>query len=345
MAFHALEVKHAESLIDGNAKMLALAIPADLHWQAGQHITLRFALDGEEHRRSYSICNPPGADTLNVTVKRVKGGLVSNHINDNIGVGDRVDVMEPFGGFCLNPDAKQRRTYYFFAAGSGITPLFAMLQAVLADEPHSAVCLIYGNQTQKTIVFKDELDRLMQQYPTRLTCLHVLSDASWFSGLTPWRSGRIDQDAVATLFDEHPPYAQDTQYYICGPGAMNRTVSDILRGLDVPQTRIHSESYGEATATDNTINGVDAIATISLSGKTHKINITAAQTVLEAVLAAGLEPPFSCQSGICGACQAQCEKGAVAMRTRMALDDDEIKKGAVLTCQSVATTPEIKIVY
>ncbi|WP_282610444.1 ferredoxin--NADP reductase [Pelagibius sp. Alg239-R121] len=352
-SFHKLRVGETRLEIGGSAKTIVFDLPGALcetfRWRPGQHLTLRFNLSGEELRRSYSISSSPFSDdrrlSMRITVKRVEGGRISNHINDNLKAGDKVEVMPPFGGFCLDPGAMRRRTHYFFGAGSGITPLFAMIQSVLSDEPHSVVHLVDGNRNAATILFKDELDRLCDAYPGRLSVSHLLSSPSLWSGFRPWRKGKIDAAAIEAVFAEYPPYAQDVQYYICGPGDMNRFVRTALTSLDVPVSRIHMESYGGAVAQDDTIKGMAATARVTLGDSTQSIEVAEGQTLLEAARAAGLTPPFSCQSGVCGACRARLVKGSAEMRARMALEDTEISKGVVLTCQSLATSSELEVVY
>ena len=348
--FHRLRVAETREEIGGAAKSVMFEVPTELaeifRWRAGQHLTLRLQLDGEEQRRSYTISSSPHTGSpLRITVKRVKDGLVSNHINDHVSTGTEIDVMPPFGSFCLDPGDKERRTHYFFGAGSGITPLFSMIGSVLAAEPHSVAHLVYGNRNEKSIIFKDDLAALQESHPERLTVSHVLSSPGLLTWFTPWRSGKIDKEAVGAQIDENPPYAQDAQYYICGPGGMNGALKEILRSYDVPDERIHMESFGGAQVEDLSITGVDSAATVVLSGETHLLELREGQTILDAANKAELNPPYSCQSGICGACRARLIKGSVHMRSRPALEDHEIEKGAILTCQAVATSPEIELTF
>jgi len=228
-------------------------------WRAGQHITLRFKLDGRERRRSYSISETPFGDgPLRITVKRVRGGLISHHINDSVAPGQAIDVMPPFGSFCLDPDPRRRRTHYFVGAGSGITPLYSMIRSVLAAEPHSAALLVYGNTAAGAIIFRDALAQLEEGSGGRLRVRHILSSPDRRASFRYWRRGRIGAATVAAFIDEHPPYAQDTAYYVCGPGDMNLGVRAALLGIDVPQERIHTESYGPVQPPDETVAGVAA---------------------------------------------------------------------------------------
>lgn len=346
--FFSLNVAEIRPEIKGKATSVIFDLPADLaetfSWQAGQHVTLRFHLNNTEQRRSYTISNPPGAP-LRITVKRVAGGLVSNHIGDHLKPGDTVDVMPPFGQYSLTPDPLKRRTHYFFGAGSGITPLLAMINAVLKEEPDSVAHLIYGNADGESIIFAEELDKLASDHATRFTLRHVLSAPSLWSWTSPWRKGRVDAEAIKVAVTETPPVAQDVQYWICGPGAMNTDVSNALMALDVPANRIHMESFGGATVTASSVTGIAANAQVELGGATYEVPVAADQTLLNAILSAGLTPPFSCQSGVCGACKARLTKGQVHMHARMAIDDSDVTRGDILSCQSLATSDELSISF
>ena len=348
--FHPLTVLDTREEIGGQAKTVMFDVPDALRetfvWRPGQHLSFRFVVNGEEQRRSYSISSSPfTGDPLRITVKRVRNGLVSNHVNDTVNKGDVIDVMPPFGGFCLDPGATARRTHYFFGAGSGITPLYAMLSSVMAAEPNSFAHLAYGNNNEHSVLFLDELNALWEANPDRMTIHHVFSKPGFWSSAEYWRRGIIDEPAIEALIAENPPYAQDAQYYVCGPGGMNKAVKASLMSLDVPANRIHMESYGGAAEIDTTVEGLAAKAEITLGGVRHSVDVASGQTVLEAAKSAGLKPPFSCQSGVCGACRAKLAKGDVHMRARMALEDSDIAKGAILTCQSLPQTDTLSLSY
>ena len=346
--FHRLRVSGTRTETE-RATSLLFDVPEALRetfrWKAGQHVTLRFHLGGEEVRRPYSISDRPEGGRLRVTIKCHEGGLVSNHVNGRVTAGDMVDVMPPFGGFYLDPDPRARRTYYFFGAGSGITPLFAMIGSVLASEPHSVARLAYGNVDAGSVIFREDLARMEEGSEGRLLVRHVLSSPSWRSSFPCWRRGRIDAGCVADFINEHPPYAQDTRYYVCGPGGMNAAVRRALLGIDVPDARIHMESYGPVEPPDDSVEGVAAEATVRLGGATLTVPVAAGQTVLGATRAANETPPFSCESGVCGACRAVLRRGRVHLRARMALTDADIAAGAILTCQALPVTPGLTVEY
>ena len=348
--FHTLRVAAVEAET-ASAASVRFEVPPALadafRWRPGQHVSLRLTIDGRVARRTYSISEAPLAGAaLRVTVKRVPDGLVSNHINDRVAAGDRIEVTPPFGGFRLDPDPRARRTVYFFAAGSGITPIYAMVRALLAEEPHSVAYLAYGNTDAESVIFREALARTEASAAGRLAVRHVLSKPGIWPSMDYWRRGRIDAAAVEAFLAEHPPEAQDTRYYICGPGGMNAGVRTALENLDVPAGRIRLESYGGAGAgRDLSVAGVPAVATVTLDGRTLKAPVAAGQTVLDTVRATDASPPFSCESGVCGSCRARLTAGTVHMRARMALADDEIAAGAILTCQAVPTTPELALSY
>jgi ring-1,2-phenylacetyl-CoA epoxidase subunit PaaE len=346
--FHKLTIAEIRKEIGGDATSVEFAIPPGLSgqfgWQAGQHLTLRFLLDGVEHRRSYTISNPPDAP-LRITVKRVQKGLVSNHVADNLAVGQSVEVMPPFGSFKLVPDQLARRTHYFFAAGSGITPIYAMICDLLKKEPHSVTHLVFGNAKADQIIFREDLDTLASTYPDRLSLKHVLSAPAMWSWFTPWRSGRIDAETIQAAIRETPPVAQEVQYWVCGPGSMNADVKNALMSLDVPANRIHSESFGGDAPVSDGISGVASTMRVTLDGVRKDVPIATDQSLLDALRAADMPPPFSCQSGVCGACRAHLTQGKVHMRRYMALEDHEIAKGEILTCQSIAQTETLEVKF
>lgn len=350
--FHQLRVAATREEIGGGAKSVLFDIPDTLAdrfvWQAGQHLTVRFVLDGEEHRRCYTLSSSPhSGDPLRITVKRVSDGRVSTHINDHNEAGATIDVLPPSGDFWLDPGESARRTHYFIGAGSGITPLFSMIHTVLLAEPHSVAHLLYGNRNDESIIFRDELTHLLGGHPDRLTVSHVLSSPALLSWFTPWRRGKIDEAAIGEFIKENAPYAQDTQYYLCGPGDMNNTVRDLLHAsYDVPTSRIHSESFGGAQTMKNEApKSMASSATIHLRGETHTVPVAKGQTLLAAACQAGLQPPFACQAGVCGSCYAQMIAGSAHMRTHPVLDKTQVEQGGILTCQARATSESLEFKF
>lgn len=351
---HQLKVINIQKTIP-EASVVTFEIPkdktGDFQFKPGQYITLEFNLDGETVRRSYSLCCSPKDGVLQVGVKRVKGGLVSNHINDNLKVGDTVNVLPPDGKFFAEIDSTNYKSYYLFAAGSGITPILSILKTVLTKESNSCVYLIYGNKHQESIMFKKELDELEKQYVDRLVIVHSLSSPKskwsdlWTTPTQEFRKGRVDADAVRWMINTYPPYAQNAEYYICGPGKMIESTKKTLRSLDVPESRIFSENFGGGKA-DSAIEGVEnAKLTATLNGSRVETTIARGKTVLRALIDAGAKPPYSCEGGVCSTCKCQLTNGKVEMKINLALTEKEVEDGYILSCQSVPMAEEVTVVY
>lgn len=351
--FHQLKVVALDKPIE-DATTITFDVPNYLketfQYHPGQHLIIKFHINGEEVRRSYSLNSCPfNNEPLQVTVKRVKGGLVSNFVNNKLNVGDELEVMSPQGRFYGDIKEDAYKTYFLFAAGSGITPIISILKSVLIASPNSVVNLFYGNTNQDTIIFKNELQELQDQYPKRLQIVHTLSNPNVWSTWKQWngRKGKIDNEAVEWFISNYPPIAQSTEYYICGPGAMNVSVRNTLIGMQIPKQLIHIEQFGGSKEDLNSkIIAIDnAELTTSLNGEKYHLNVPKGKTILQVLKESKVDPPFSCESGVCGTCIAKVIKGKVEMKSCMALEDHEIDNGLVLTCQAMPTSEKIEIVF
>lgn len=351
--FHQLQVLAISNPIQA-ATTITFKVPPSLissfKYHPGQHLVIKFIVNGTEARRSYSLNSNPFIDeALEITVKRVKGGLVSNYIGDHLKIGDELEVMIPQGRFYANIQEDAYKTYFLFAAGSGITPIISILKSVLIASPNSCVNLLYGNANQDTIIFKEELDELLNQFPERLQIVHTLSEPNLWSSWKQWdgEKGRINGDAIERFITAHPPIAQSTEYYICGPGAMNITAKNTLIGLQIPEELIHIEQFGGSSeAVSKEIAAVDnAQLKASLNNQNYQLSIPKGKTILEVLKEANANPPYSCQSGVCGTCRAKVISGKAEMKSCMALEDKEIIEGVVLTCQAIPTTSSIAIEF
>lgn len=336
-----------------DAVAVSLEVPKELHetfdYKAGQYLTVQFQLNGEKVRRSYSLCSSPATDEpLRIGVKRVKNGLVSNHINDHVRAGDVITVLSPDGRFFAEIDSSNYKTYYLFAAGSGITPILSIARTVLLTEPHSFVHMIYGNSSQESIMFQQELDQLQEEYAERCIVVHSLSQpkSNWFSSSAfEYRKGRVDHKAIEWLIKTYPPYAQNAEYYICGPGNMIENTKQSLKSIDVPDSRIFTESFG-GPASENSVEGIEnATLTANIYGQKATTQIAKGKTVLRALIDAGFDPPYSCEGGVCSTCKCKVVSGQVSMRNNMALTDKEVDAGYVLSCQSIPLSEEVEVVY
>lgn len=309
-----------------DAVTIVLADPsgAPIGFRPGQFFTLLVELDGEPVRRAYSACSShldPGQ--VAITVKRVAGGRVSNHLNDRAQVGDPVRVLGPSGDFGTAPDAANARHVVLLGGGSGITPLMAIARGILAVEPASKVTLVYGNRRAADIIFARDLAALAAAHPA-LTVRHVLEEADPCAV----RTGRLDDAAIAALGDELG-FDATAEYFVCGPEPMMAGARAALVARGIPATRIHEERFASVRATP--VRSAQ-LATIRLGGKTREVTVPAGGSLLDAGLDAGLPMPFSCAMGGCGACAVELVSGAVDLDEPNCLGADERARGTILAC-------------
>lgn len=362
--FHSLPISSIKQETDKAITVSFKPSAADaeqFEFLAGQYLTLKFVVHGKEERRAYSMCSAPHEDEIAVTVKRVEGGIVSNHIADNLKVGDVVEVMPPQGRFLVKPDPSARRDFYLFGAGSGITPLMSIIRELLEHEPKSRIHLLYGNRNEKSIIFEEKLKALQQRHEGQLFVQHTLSKpikhkvgglrGLFGGGKIDWNgaTGRVDIAAVQRFLSDNPGATDDKSYYICGPGQMIDNVEQALLGLGMKKANIHSERFLSANsaqkkaAPDTPVAGGKVIA--KLSGKEVTVDLKPGQTILDGLLEAGAAPPYSCLAGACSTCMAKVTKGGVKMEVCFAIDDDEIAEGYILACQAHPTTPEVYLEF
>jgi ring-1,2-phenylacetyl-CoA epoxidase subunit PaaE len=317
-----------------------------LTYLPGQFLTLVLKLGKEEVRRSYSMSSSPYTDQLiSVTVKRVPGGKVSQYLNDTVESGQVIQVLEPAGRFTLEPEPSQSRHIVLLGAGSGITPLISMAKSVLSQEPGSQVSLLYGSRNEASIIFKDQLEGLRQQYAGRFELEHILSQpsASW-TGYT----GRLNRQMILEILDKISP-AIETLYFICGPSGMMEEALEALRLLKVAEEDIRTESFFSSAPATGKITEGGAIAleehqvTLLYEGSEYKVRVGARQSILEAALEEGIQLPYSCQSGMCTACMGICRSGKVKLDEEEGLSKKEREAGYVLTCVGHPLTDDVVI--
>jgi len=332
-AFHSLRIARVvEETAD--ARSFVLEVPPELQpaftYRAGQFCTFRARIEGQTHLRCYSMSSSPEVDAeLQVTVKRVPGGAVSNWMVDRLGPGDVVETTCPAGVFCLGSD---ERDIVAFAAGSGITPVFSLVKTALATTPRR-VRLLYANRDRDSVIFADELEQLAARHPDRLAVTHHLDVEQGF----------VDRDSVLPISGT----ADDAEYFICGPPPFMDIVEGALLDHRVEERRIHIERFTppEQAAPTEAATATTARVTIELDGRTDTVDHRPATTILQTARQMGMAPPFSCESGSCATCMARLVEGSVEMHVNNALTDEEVAEGWVLTCQSVPTTPSVHVVY
>ncbi|MBK5959310.1 phenylacetic acid degradation protein [Rhodoplanes elegans] len=350
--FHALTVAEVRRETP-DAVSVAFAVPAhlvaDYRFEPGQYLTLRTTIDGEEVRRSYSICAGPDDGELRVAVKRVPNGVFSAWIADSLKPGDTLDVMTPTGRFGLSHVPGNGRVHVAFAAGSGITPVISILRGVLAREPDSRFFLFYGNRSTAGMLFLEELEELKDRYLGRLSLFHVLSQEEQDLDIL---NGRLDGDKVRRLLGSVVPAAVIDHAFVCGPTAMIEELVPTLHGLGIPEDRIHVERFVSALGghpRPPVPVAPDAppahMASLIVDGKRREVPVAAGEAIVDAALRAGLDLPFACKGGMCSTCRAKVVEGTVEMAVNYALEPWELKAGYVLTCQARPTSATVVIDY
>jgi ring-1,2-phenylacetyl-CoA epoxidase subunit PaaE len=354
--FHDLRVRRIEP-DTAEATIVTFDVPADLRavfgFTQGQYLTLRTTIDGQDLRRSYSICAGVDDGELRVGVRKVRGGVFSNWINEQLKPGDSISVMAPQGRFFVPIEPGVRRHHVGIAGGSGITPILSIMKTVLGREPMSRFTLIYGNRMLRSTMFKEELEDLKNRYMTRLVLHHVFSDDPTDA---PLNTGLIDRHKMAEFLGSVLPADAIDQVYICGPFQMNDEAEAALLAAGVAEDRIHIERFGVATPTGEPVGAVvheakpgdaeSARIVIVRDGMRREIEFSKDQpSILDAASAAGMEVPFSCTSGVCGTCRAKLVEGKVRMERNFALDKAEVAGGFVLTCQAHPLTERVVLSF
>jgi ring-1,2-phenylacetyl-CoA epoxidase subunit PaaE len=329
---------------------IAFDVPEELRpayeFEAGQHLAFRMpGPDGDEVRRSYSICSGLDDGELRVAVKSLPGGVFGVYANERLQVGEVLDVMTPAGRFTTALDPAHDKAYLAIAAGSGITPVMSLLRSVLAREPKSRCTLVYGNRGPSSVIFRETLEDLKDRYLDRLQVVHVFSREQQQA---PLLNGRIDADklrALARSLLDVPAY---DEVFICGPEEMTITARDTLVELGADPAHVHLELFGSHSAAPPRAPAKASQRhhiTITVNGVTSQVEGHPDDTVLEAGELAGLDLPYSCRGGVCATCRAKVVEGAVEMDRNYALEPWETAAGFVLTCQSHPTTPTLVVDY
>jgi ring-1,2-phenylacetyl-CoA epoxidase subunit PaaE len=353
--FHELTVAEVTPLTDA-AVAVTFAVPEPLReafaFSAGQHLTVRRVVDGQDVRRSYSICSTPNElvehGRLRIGVKQVPGGSFSTYAIRGLAEGDVVEVLPPLGHFTTPFDPERSRHYGAIVAGSGITPVLSLIATALAVEPASRFTLLYGNRGSASVMFAEELADLKNRYPTRLHLIHVLSREAQDADLL---SGRLDADRLRRLFGTLVPADDIDEWFLCGPYGMVLDAKAVLADRDVPDACVHTELFHvedapvERRPEAQPEETGKAEVTILLDGRTSTFTMGRDERVLDAALRVRGELPYACKGGVCSTCRARLVEGEVRMARNYALEPDELAAGYVLTCQSSPVTDRIVVDY
>lgn len=311
----------------------------DFSFVQGQYLTFRRIFDGEELRRSYSICAGKDDGVLQIGIKKVEGGAFSTWANENLKAGDTLEAMPPMGSFHTPLDADASRHYLAFAGGSGITPVLSIVRTVLIREPKSRITLVYANRAVNSIMFREELEDLKNLHMGRLNIIHVLeSDAQDIDLFT----GRVDAEKCERLFRHWiSPEDVDTAF-ICGPEPMMLAIAGALKAHGLNDGQIKFELFASsqpgrakrrAGSRSDARKGNDTAVRVTLDGESRSFRMSRNISLLEAAVSNDIDAPFACKSGVCSTCRAKVLEGDVEMIANHALEDYEVERGYVLTCQ------------
>ncbi|GAA4786850.1 1,2-phenylacetyl-CoA epoxidase subunit PaaE [Rothia endophytica] len=339
----------------------------DYNYAPGQYVALRATIDGQEVRRSYSICAEPVPGEIRVAIKRDLGGLFSNWANDTLAAGYQIDVMNPQGAFVskgnitslnepqkIAEDAKAVGGEHMvaFAAGSGITPIIAIARTVLKASENSTFDLVYANKSALDVMFAEEVGDLKDKYPTRFAVHHMLSREQ---RVNPLMSGRIDDEKLNTILDYVIQVDKADEWFLCGPFELVQLCRDTLAERGVPEENVRFElfttgrpeapagQHGKAVEVDPGGNNYSIAFTLDGTSGSVESPVSANETILNAALRVRADVPFACAGGVCGTCRAKVIDGEVEMAENYALEKDEVDAGYVLTCQARPCTDKVTV--
>ncbi|WP_299215277.1 1,2-phenylacetyl-CoA epoxidase subunit PaaE [uncultured Dokdonia sp.] len=350
--FHTIRVKDIYKETS-DCSVVTFDIPENLYhifdFQQGQHLTLKALINGQDVRRSYSLCSSPVEKEWKVAVKQIPGGLFSTYVNEQLQTGDKIEIMEPSGKFGVPISKEETKNYVVFAAGSGITPILSIIKTHLALEPNATFKLFYLNRTVKSIIFKEAIEQLRNQYFGRLEIFYFLTkeqrDIELFNG-------RFSSEKLQTLTKTLIPVDTTDEVFICGPEEMIFLIRDELIAAGLEKEKVHyelfvtglSEEDKQRTArlAEQKVEGIEV--TIVDGGKDFHFTMTDEyDTILDAALGAGADLPFACKGGVCSTCKCKVEEGSVEMKVNYALEEDEVAQNFVLSCQAVPTSETVKV--
>ncbi len=347
--FHSLKIK-AIKRETSDTVSINFDVPADLNaafeFIPGQYLTLKALINGEDVRRSYSICASPQEKELIVAVKAIENGLFSNYATKKLQVGDTLEVMSPMGNFQIKTNSGNSKNYIFYAAGSGITPVISMVKSILSDEPNSNVQLYYGTKTATETIFRSSLEALNNEYINfNLTYITSREDSG-----DSETNGRIDTAKCATFYAKSQSNVKIDGIYACGPEEMIKTVQEFYTGKGLGD-KVHFELFKATAPVVNSLPldssaPVQSNVTVIIDDESYKFSLnTVGKNILQAAQDEDADVPFSCKGGVCCTCRAKVLEGTVRMDMNFALEADEVANGFILTCQAHPTSEKVVISF
>lgn len=351
--FHSLKISDVRKET-ADCVSIAFDVPNDLksHYQflAGQYLTLKTMIDGEEVRRSYSLCSAPFENEWRVAIKQVENGKFSTFANGNLNAGDVMDVMTPMGNFALKNDVNHKKSYALFAAGSGVTPILSIAKEILNCEPNSIITLFYGNKGFNDVIFREELEDLKNRNLTRLSVVHIFSRESLGNKL---QKGRIDKSKTIDLYNAFLKNISVDEAFICGPEQMILGVKEALTELGVDASKVHFELFTSGNVSSKKkevevaeLPSFESKVQVILDDESFDFNLDSnGMTILDAAQKAGGDLPYACKGGVCCTCKAKVMEGTVRMVINYALTPEEVESGYILTCQAHPTSEKVVVSF
>jgi ring-1,2-phenylacetyl-CoA epoxidase subunit PaaE len=346
--FHTLTVK---KIIKETPESVSIAfeipdnLTKDFQFKPGQYVTFKKTINGEEVRRSYSICSIPSENNLKVAVKKIENGLFSTYANVELQEGESLEVMTPTGNFVF-PENSSSKNLVFFAVGSGITPIISLIKQRLVEDGFSNITLFYGNKGFHSIIFREEIEALKNKYMNRFRVIHVLSQESLGN---PIQKGRIDENKIPKLIGSFLDIHKVDEVFVCGPEEMVISIKDTFIKLGLASSKVNFELFGTKNVKSDKVDdnsSISSLVTIILDGDVLDIPLKSnEENILDAALKASADLPFACKGGVCCTCKAKILEGTASMDVNYALEPDEVDSGYILTCQAHPTSEKLIVSF
>lgn len=315
-----------------------------INYKPGQFLTLKLPIGDQIVNRAYSLSSSPYIHNfLRITVKKVNDGLVSNYICNELKEGQKIEIDKPMGNFYVVPEKKKSHQYVFFAAGSGITPIYSIIMSILEKEPKSKMLLFYANRDKKSIIFHNELPKLEARFSDRLQIVHLLEKVG--ASENNYYEGRLSESLVGRMLHKYNIDFSRGKYYLCGPSGFMDKAKEILSANDVADQDIKVEAFNANLKTFASDGAIMSNVKIVHEGDTHELEMKSTKTILQAAQSQNIKLPYSCRTGMCSTCKASCTSGKVKMMEGHLLSDEEVASGKILTCISFPETEDVEIVF